>query len=77
MRIQCENALLRTWEGHSHFSALADASVLGIEQRTQVIDLTLGLIAPHMKNNAHDMLADLGVHPPAPKAQTHDQNPEL
>lgn len=76
MRIQCENVLLQAWEGHPRFSGLSGTGVLGIEKRNHAIELTLGLLAPHLKENAHDMLADLGIHPPAPKSQPSDSSPE-
>jgi len=75
-RIQYENALLGAWEGHSRFKALADVSVLSSDKRDQVIELTLGLLAPHMKDNAHAMLADLGFHPPARNTLVENSSPE-
>jgi hypothetical protein len=63
LRIDCENALIKTWKGHERFSALADVSVL--EERKLVLDLTLGMLAPYMKDNARDMLKDFGCEPPS------------
>jgi len=68
--------LLGAWEGHSRFKALADVSVLSSDKRDQVIELTLGLLAPHMKDNAHAMLADLGFHPPARNTLVENSSPE-
>lgn len=75
-RIAAENALLKAWEDHPRLLTLAIAGTLRLEQRAQVIELTLGLLAPYVKDNAHDMLADLGIHPPGPSAQAHDNGPE-
>lgn len=66
VRTQCEIALLQAWEGHPRLSVLADTRTLCGERRHQVIELTLGLLAPHLKDNARDMLADLGMDPPEP-----------
>lgn len=74
LRVQAENALLKAWEGHPRFSELASAGNVSLEIRAQAIELTLGLMAPHLKGNAHDMLAELGAHP-ATAASTSSPEP--
>lgn len=72
-----ENALMETWKGHPRFASLADLGTLQTKQRAKVIDLTLGLLAPYMKGNANDMLADMGIEPPEPEAPAAASSPEL
>lgn len=75
-RMAAEHALLKTWEGHPRLSSLAAAGTLRLEQRAQVIELTLGLLAPYVKDNARDMLAEMGIQAPEPKAAAPISSPE-
>jgi hypothetical protein len=69
-RIQCENALIDSWKGHEHFDALSRAHELSWDTRKEVVDLSLQLMVPFMKDNAHDILKDMGIEPPSTNDHT-------
>ncbi len=76
-RIGAENVLLQAWKDDPDFSALADSGSQTVALRDRAIELTLNLLAPYVKGNANEMLADLGIHPPVTQAQANESSLEL